>query len=101
MADIYMVVGDTLPQTQVQLYDNAGPVNLTGFTVTLEMTSSTSSISRACTVVSAESGIVLVPWDTADTDTAGTFSGRFVLSGASGVMSIPNGRSITLVVREP
>src|SRR5215471_13119077 len=88
------VQNDTQPAVTCSLYDgNGNPINLTGYTVNIELVDERSgrTITGTCTIVNAASGQVSWKPLAADTATPGKFVGRFrVTQSAGNYLSVPN-----------
>lgn len=101
MADLYMTVGDRLPLLVEQLADQFGPVNLTGMTVTFQMSrAGVNKVATAATVLSAASGLVQYAWAAADVDTPGVFFFKWQVSDGTKVWHFPSDRAKTVEFTE-
>ena len=100
----YIKQSDLLPLLRATLKDGAGvAVNLTGSTVVFSMRdliANTLKINEAAvTIITPASGIVEYTWVTANTDTAGTFTGEFEVTDTGGKpLTFPNSRANQLLI---
>ncbi len=86
---IHLVVGDTLPNIQCTLVDQATgeALDLTGATVRLrikEVSATTEKVALTCVAVDLANGIVSTNFPSGVLDTAGTFEGEFEITYPSG-----------------
>ena len=98
-------VGDTLPVFDATITDEAGtPVDLTGATVTLELTpfdAAGDMVPLTCSIVgAATAGRVRYAWQAGDTDTAVHYRGhlRCVFAGG-GERLVPTAGFLTVWIR--
>jgi len=100
--DLYLVKGDTLPYYWITVRGTAGPVNLTGATVTMTMVDSagvTKVSDAAVTVTAPLKGEAEYRWQATDTDTAGTFYVRFKVVTGGRTFSLPSSFSAKVIIR--
>lgn len=93
---------DTSPSLRATLQDAAGsPINLLGADVQFHMKSvdGTLKVNQPMTVVSTSGGIVEYDWQSADTNTAGTFYAEFeVTYSDNSIETFPNTDNIAIVI---
>lgn len=104
--DFYIGHGDTLDSLVAVLYEEDGvtPVDLTGKTVTFSMHTELGAEviedAEAEVVGDPLEGRVAYHWAEGDTDTPGTFFGRFVVTSSDGRFSAPNEDAITVHITQ-
>lgn len=93
---------DTSPSIRAVLQSATGPIDLTSAAVRFHMKSieGTLVVDQPMTIVSpATSGTVSYDWQTADTDTAGTYFAEFEVTYAdTSVETFPNSENIPIVI---
>jgi len=93
---------DTSPSLQATLKDaSLNPVNLTGATIKFHMKGIDGSlkVNAAMTLVDAANGTVRYDWQTADTDTVGSYYAEFEVTYTDGtVETFPNNTNKTIKV---
>lgn len=102
-ADFTIKRGDTRTAMEATLKKSTGaPQDLTGCTVRFRMrakNASTNKVDKIVTISDATNGVVLVPWDTTDIDTADVYDGEFeVLYPTSNVESFPNDKYVSIEI---
>lgn len=108
MPDVTIRKLDTAPKIKAILKDETGTaINLTGATVKWLMrgplTDKTkpTKINSAATVTDPTLGKVEYAWAATDTDTAGDFVGRFVVTQSDGsILSCPNSKDKTVRIED-
>lgn len=98
--------GSTRPYLRMTLEENGVAVNLTGITSVvfrMRITGATAyKVNAAAVVVDALNGVVEYRWMAANTDTAGTYNGEFVVTFADASVGIwPSNGYITVEVWAP
>jgi hypothetical protein len=106
MARFNIKVGDTAPDLQATLKNADGTViDLSAASAVLfhmrEKGSDTAKVERAAIIVApASGGVVRYVWQTADTDTEGTYEGEFEITFNDGTIStVPNNGYIEIPMK--
>jgi hypothetical protein len=96
-----MVQGDTRPKLEFEVTKGGLPVDLTGCTVKFYMKSSTGTVKingSACSITDAVKGLCAYSWQSADTNTAGEYTGEVEVTFDNG--SIQTGfKSLNITIR--
>lgn len=99
----YVQQGDRLPSVTATLQTESGPVDLTGASVSFRWGKpGEAENARVATIVSAEEGSVSYSWQAGETDDAGVFRVRWVITFGDGRnQTIPGYGFDSLVVWDP
>jgi len=90
----------TLPALELQLFNGAGTVNLTGAagTFIMDTEAGVNKVDKAATFPDAVDGKMKYEWAATDTNTEGKFFGQFIVTIGSRKYRIPNNQSQRLVI---
>lgn len=102
MADFFLKQGDLLPKLAATFTDGTGAaVNLAGCTVSLRIRAfgiGTVTAILPCAIVDAAAGKAEHTWLAGETSVAGDFQADFLITTPTGIMTIPNDKSLVLSI---